>query len=271
MSTSWTNLRKKRGFFDHPHARLRVLHYHHNVSFRRQCKIANTHINNTQTLLTSATLYSNAPGYSDDPQKRAIPALLWSAVLLAIGSTKFNLARYIMQNVVKGTFIFNITSSLLSFISLGSYLINSRRGDKWSALHTWDSFDMESRMTLLYQKDTSAMFVYLDKFENGLNQLFRHTFPSNFISHLDILKELPELRQSLEDKNIRLLIDNPADIASLPSSFIVQGDMIHMFIHVPISQAPQLTAYKYIPTPTVYTMENTTKLAQSHIPDTFLQ
>ena len=253
------NFVNKDGFDDPRHYRINVLLWHKKRAFEEQCEIAKNRTNIIKNLLDHATLYSNAPGPSDR-EKRVIPALLWTAASAAVATSKTSLAKFILSKVTQGSFIFNIASTLLSIVSLGSYLIMGRGSDYYSKLHDWDTFDMEGQ-TSLCQIDSDRMFRYLDNFDSALVNLLQHTYPARFIHPAEILKELPELSQTLSDKGIRLLLDNPADIASLPSSFVVSENVIHIFIHVPISHAPQLTAYRYIPTPTIQPRENTTELA----------
>ena len=88
-------------------------------------------------------------------------------------------------------------------------------------------------------------------FNNGMNELLSHKFPHSLIHINEIFKELPHLKLALNNKNIRLLYESAADLATSPTSFIINNDTLHFFIHIPISHAPQLTAYKFIPTPII--------------------
>ena len=249
------------GVGDKRHMRTNIYLHHSVNSFDKQCAKAKTLTNNFDTLIREATLYSNAPGHNDHRQERGIPALLWTSVAASVGPTGFSLAKYILQHVSKASFIFNIASTLVSVLSFGTYLINGRTSTYTeSKLHDWDAYDMEAKLRNC-QRDTDALFRYITNFDAGILQLLRHEYPSNFLHPSSILAELPKLRQALSDKEIRLLLDNPADIALSPSSFVVQDNTIHMFIHIPISHAPRLTAYRYIPTPTVYELTNITTLA----------
>ena len=243
------------------HKRTAIYIYHAKRNFERQCQSSQSLIAKFNKLIEHATHYSNAPGFSDKRQQRGVPVLLWTAVSAAVGPTGFSLAKYILQNVSKASFIFNIASTLMSIVSLGTYLITGRGNTMTdSSLHDWDAFDMEAKLRLC-QEDSNKFFRYMHEFNDGLFQLLKHEYPSHFVHPSEILAELPVMRQALQEKNIRLLLDNPADIAACPSSFVVHDAKLHMFIHVPISHAPKLTAYKYIPTPTIYTVSNTTTLA----------
>ena len=251
------------GIHDPVHARLSILLYHYNRTFHRKCDAATTRVSVLQSFLSNATLYSNAPGHQEGPASRTargVPALLWTAASAAVGASRSSLSHFVLSSLHKGSFIFTLASAALSLLTLGSYLIDGRQGDEFSRLHHWDSYDMEVKLQRCH-RDIAALFDYFDTFDEALLQLMHHVYPGKFVHPSVIVHELPSLSRALAEHNIRLLLSNPADIAALPSSFVVADDVLHFFIHVPISPAPRLTAYRYIPTPSVYTVANDTRLA----------
>ena len=237
------NVRHNRAFL-----RTNVYLYHAKTAFQNQCNAATHRVTQFQTLINNATTYSNAPGHSDVRQKRGLPVLLWTAVSASVGPTGFSLAKYVLSKITSTSLIVTVVTTLLSVVNLVSMLFPSLTHN---SVNLHKAYDMEAAMRQC-QQDTTHFFDYMARFEEAFYQLLRHEYPTHFIHPSDILTQLPALSVALNNKNIRLLLSNPADIATLPSSFVIKDDTIHMFIHLPISHAPALTAYKYIPTPTIY-------------------
>ena len=171
---------KRRGITDTRHVRTRLFLQHAQSNFKKQCTDARSHVTKFQALMAHATSYSNAPGHSDRHDNRAIPALLWTAVSAAVGPSGFSLAKFILGNISKTSFIFNIASSLVSIVSFGSYLIGSRKKTYTkSSLLDWDAWEMEAQMRMC-QSDTHAMFLLLARIPRWFLPIIATSLPEPF-------------------------------------------------------------------------------------------
>ena len=240
------------------HSRTRIHVRYYNTSFHEQCNRARHNTHQLNTLISYAKHYSNAPG-SSDRNERAAPLLLWSAVSAAIGPSGFSLAKFVLANISKASFIIDFAPTILSILKLTTYWIKGRKANNYSKLHKHDTYHMEGRLRQC-QLEVDKYFRFQNKFDTALTQILKHSFPTELVHPAELMSQLPQLQQALNDKNIRLLIDNPADIANLPSSFIVKSNTFHIFLHVPVSHGPQLTAYKYIPTPSMHNKQHNATL-----------
>ena len=228
--------------------------YGNNYKLDKQCSYNNETIDHLNNILSISTSYHNAPGTSDGKQKRAVPLLLFSAISRAIGPSGFKLAKFVIKSLSAASFIF----------SVGKTAYSVRKYDKEAKLPGIMSYHPEElgRAMASYSCIAAASVSdqKLQNFNTGITELMQHRYPHSLIHLNEIVKELHPLAAALQKRDLRLLYQTGSDVATAPSSFIVKNNTLHFFIHVPITHAPILTAFKYIPTPTIDNANNISKL-----------
>ena len=115
---------------------------------------------------------------------------------------------------------------------------------------------VQKEMMLLEQCQLCAAHAesvdrYITKIEEGIDLLLQHKFPINLINFTSVLNELPNINQALSSRGIRLLVSTPADLLNIRTSYAVEGDIVHIFLHLSQTTAPPLSVYRYIATPTI--------------------
>ena len=79
--------------------------------------------------------------------------------------------------------------------------------------------------------------------------MFQNRFPPRLFNISRLQNEARHLSQLLSLQGLRLLSTTTSSFLAAPCSYILLHDSLHIYVHLPVSNTPRLTAYEFIPTP----------------------
>ena len=121
-------------------------------------------------------------------------------------------------------------------------------------LDTRDLYEGRSRANLAHKIDTCHMHTlmarqHFNKVRSGLRALYLHELPFEFISMQTFEANVPKLRAALRAKGLEMIIEHPADIYSMKTSWAVKDGELNVFIHIPISPIIPMSLFRFVATP----------------------
>ena len=121
-------------------------------------------------------------------------------------------------------------------------------------LETRELYEGRSRANLAHKIDTCHMHTlmarqHFNKVRSGLRALYLHELPFEFISMQTLEANLPELKRALRVKGLELVVEHPADLYLMKTSWAVKDGEMNIFVHIPISPIKAMSLYEFVPTP----------------------
>ena len=103
--------------------------------------------------------------------------------------------------------------------------------------------------TITARTNALQLVTYWGHLEASLHTLFRHEFPPLIYNTSKLIAHMPLISHTLQQQGIRILANTPDVLLQLRTSYVVTPTSINIFLHVPVTYSPSLTAYEYVPTP----------------------
>ena len=115
-------------------------------------------------------------------------------------------------------------------------------------------FKQETKLNHLAAFDEMSILttdhnIQMNRWGNGMTQLLHGQMSPLLIKNKAMMKAIEELKTKVEEKGFRLLKDSPSDIYKEEISYIVEGNVIHVYVHLPIIEREPLTLYEHINIP----------------------
>ena len=89
----------------------------------------------------------------------------------------------------------------------------------------------------------------VSRWAEGMNHLLHGQLSPLLIKNKSMVKSFMELKNKVQENQFRLLRENPSDIYKEEISYLVEGNIVHIYVHLPIIERDPLALYEHINIP----------------------
>jgi len=96
---------------------------------------------------------------------------------------------------------------------------------------------------------TTEHNTQMNRWGEGMTNLLHGQLSPLLVKNKAMMVVFKELKGKIEDKGFKMLRENPSDVYKEDISYLVQGTVVHIYVHIPIIEREPLSLYEHINVP----------------------
>ena len=88
--------------------------------------------------------------------------------------------------------------------------------------------------------------------QRNLDRLSRHLIPYDLVQFRDLSSNLPLINRTLGIGGACTTISSVKQLYNLKASYAVKAGVLHFYLHLPVTSAPRLRLFEYVPVPLIH-------------------